>query len=183
MPRLRRKALPLLLAILSTCAYGQDIMAQDSAVVQTMRSVIFYRRSVRGGGSCYINGKHVSDDQVKTACMSFQPSAVVYAKYEKMMSHINRPLRTYLIGEALALAASPLYTQPAVYKSPYWQSGIIILAAGSALYFLGWMATFQQKFLHCIQLHNRSLFIRAGLPTRGMRRKIRFYYGKVFQVF
>jgi len=182
MPRLRGKVLPLLLVILSTCSYGQDIMAQDSAVVQTMRSVIFYRPS-RRGGIIYINGKPASDDQVKTACMSFQPSAVVYARYEKMMSHINRPFRTFLIGEALALAALPLYTQPGVYKSPYWQNGIIILAAGSYLYLLGWMATSHYKVLHCIQLYNRSLFIRAGLPTRVMRRRIKFYYGKVIQVF
>jgi hypothetical protein len=183
MPGLRGKALPLVLVILSTCSYGQDIMTRDSAMTQSMRSVIYYRRSVRGGGVCYINGKPASDDQVKAACMSFQSSAAVYARYEKMMSHINRPLRTFLIGEALALVASPLYTQPAIYKSPYWQSGIVILAAGSSLYFLGWMATSKFKFLHGIQLYNRSLFNRAGLPTRGMRRRIKSYYGKVFQVF
>jgi hypothetical protein len=182
MPRLFGKSLSLLLVILSACSYGQDIMTQDSAMTRTMRSVIFYRSS-RRGGACYINGNRVSNDQVKAACMSFQPSAVAYARYEKMASHFNRSVKTFLIGEALALAASPLYTQPAIYKSPYWQSGIVILAAGSYLYFLGWMFTSQAKFLHSIRLYNRSLFIRAGLATRGMRHRIKYYYGNVFQVF
>ncbi len=157
-------------------------MAQDSVLVQTMRSVIYYRPSRRGGVS-YINGSHASDDQLKAACMSFQPSAVVYEKYDKMMSHYKRPLRTFLMGEALALAALPLYTQPAVYKSQYWQSGIIILAAGSYFYMLGWEAIGSGKFRRAIRLYNRSLFIRASIRTRRMHHRIKYYYGNVFSVF
>jgi hypothetical protein len=182
------RPLPLVLAILSTSAYGQEVVAQDSVMVQTMRSVIFI--PYRGGNAnrnktdyYYINGFPASLAQVKAACMTFHASAVVYERYEKMMSHYKRPIMVFLIGEAMALAMLPLFTQPAVYKSQYWQSGIIILAAGSFVYAVGWAAISSSKLRRSIQLYNLSLLIRAGIPTRRMHHRIKYYYGNAFHVF
>jgi hypothetical protein len=179
-----QKTLPLLLAILST---AQATVAQDSTIAQTMKSVIFipYRggNANRNKPNYYFNGSPVPLDKVKAACMTFHASAVVYARYEKMMSHYKRPIKTFLIGEATALAMLPLFTQPSVYKSQYWQSGIIILAAGSFVYAVGWAAISSYKLGRAVRLYNRSLFIRAGIPTRRMHHRIKYYYGNVFEVF
>jgi hypothetical protein len=184
MPRLREKALPLLLVILSTCSYGQKIMTQDSTLVQTMRSVIVVQYPNRPHDLYrYMNGNFVSQAQVKAACMTFDSSAVAYASYEKMMSHVNRAGWTFLIGEGAALVMLPLFTQPSVYNSQFWQTAIVILAVGSFVYALAWGAISHAKLARAIRLYNRSLFIRAGIPTRHMHHKIKYYYRHVYGVF
>ena len=81
------KSLLLLQEMLSTCLFGQQAMAQDSTFARTMRSVILYEHWYGRGHSgdhFFVNGQSVSEAQVKAACMTFDSSAAVYAKYEKM---------------------------------------------------------------------------------------------------
>jgi len=131
----------------------------------------------------YINGNSVSQAQVKAACMSIDSSAVAYASYEKMMSHSNRAGRVFLIGEGATLAMLPLFTQPSVYNSQFWQTAIVILAVGSFVYALAWGAISHAKLGRAVRLYNSSLFIRAGIPTRHMHHKIKSYYRHVYGVF
>lgn len=172
----------LLPVLLSTCSYGQKVKTQDSALVKTMRSVILYVAG-RHGSVFYINGNHVQENQVKATCMTFDSSAVAYASYEKMSSHTNRAGRIFWIGEGATIALLPLFTQPSIYNSQFWQTGIVILGVGSFVYALVWGAIFIAKLSRAVRLYNRSLFIRAGIPTRHMHHKIKSYYRHVYGVF
>lgn len=179
-----QKTLPFLLAILLT---AQATVAQDSMIAQTMKSVIFI--PFRGGNAnrnkprYYINGSPVPLDKVKAACMTYQPAALAFARFDKWTSHPNRPLRVFLIGEAMALALTPLFTQPAVYKNNNWQTAELTLVLASFSYYLGWGIIAEAKLKHAVRLYNRSLFIRAGIPTPHTKHRIKFYYGRVFRVF
>ena len=168
----------LLLAFL----YGTSVPAQDSTMLHTLKSAL-YSLGSKHGTQIYINGKPASDQELKSACLTYDNSAIVYGNYERRMSHEKIALKIFFIGEGAALVISPLFTQPSIYKNNYWQAGIITLALGSFLYFLSWEFISHSRLERCIHLYNKSLLAHAGIPTFQMKMMIKAYYQDAFHFY